>query len=483
MKKLNIYDVNKVNYIYDDSSGMIYEDISNLSEADSNVIEYNKKYMNNYLDNLKKYSDFNYKKFSPKQLREYFKSNGMIEMILKLTDACNMRCEYCIYSKHYPYTLTYGDSYMKFDVAKKAIDQYMEFIKEQKKVIPDKEPFIAFYGGEPLLGFETIKKVIDYVEEKYADMKASFTLTTNGLLLENDEITEYLKSKNVVICLSFDGYKENHDRNRKTVQRKPSFDRLIKLIKEKFMDYTNIYTLCCIDPKTDLEKLYDFYDKNDRFSGGIIPHVLRFTYIFDVDSDYYSEFSEEDLKRSREQYAMLRKKYIENAINEKSDWIIDLLIGQEFIRLVDRMKLSPRSGYYVKDGCCVPGSKLFVYPDGTYGICEKVCFEGVDLGNVNTGLSMENIIKQIEDYNKALEKCKDCEIANMCEVCYSHLRSSTCIGGDDKLCEGRKSHMRDMFKYIMYIESKNKGYFERKLIKQAKKNLSYGGDIQKILNM
>ncbi len=217
MKKLNIYDMNKVNYIYDDSSGMIYEDISNLSEADSKVIEYNKKYMNNYLDNLKKYSDFNYKKFSPKQLREYFKSNGMIEMILKLTDACNMRCEYCIYSKHYPYTLTYGDSYMKFDVAKKAIDQYMEFIKEQKKVIPDKEPFIAFYGGEPLLGFETIKKVIDYVEEKYADMKASFTITTNGLLLENDEITKYLKSKNVVICLSFDGYKENHNRNRKTV--------------------------------------------------------------------------------------------------------------------------------------------------------------------------------------------------------------------------------------------------------------------------
>jgi uncharacterized protein len=483
MKNLQVIDRDNIHYYYDNDSGMIYEDLTDMEDIYPEEKKYNAEYLNNYIKCLESHCKKIHKELTVSELSEYYKSNGLTEMILKLTDSCNMRCEYCIYSNHYPYTVTYGDNVMKFDVAKKAIDEYMGLIKQQQKLVPDKHPFVAFYGGEPLLAFETIKEVIDYIEEKYSDIGTYFTITTNGLLLENNQISNYLKSKNVIICLSLDAYKENNDRNRKTITKSPTYDRLIKMVRENFSEYNNIYSLCCIDPRTDLEKLYEFYKTNDRLNGGIIPHVLRFSYIFNIESDYFNQFSNEEMSSYRKGYWNLRKKYIEVAIKDQSDWILDLLIGQEFTRIVDRMKLMPCIEYYHKQGCCVPGDKLYVYPNGTYGICEKVCVDGIDLGNVNNGLDLNKIKSQIDRFNNVLKKCECCEMANLCEVCYSHLTGPDSLGGNEVDCEMRKKHFKEIVKDIIHIEKNNPGYFERKLTKQAQKNLRYASDIQNLLNM
>ena len=294
-------------------------------------------------------------------------------------------------------------------------------------------------------------------------------------MLKNvEKCSNYLKSKNVIICLSFDGYKENHDRNRILSSNQPSYDQLISIITDNFQEYENIYSLCCIDTRTDLVKLYDFYKQNDRMSGGIIPHVLRFSFIFNQGSDYYNQFTKEEKEKFNYQLNLLREKYVSMAVKEERDWILDLLIGQEFIRLIDRVKFSSGIQFYRKGGCCVPGEKIYVYQDGRYGICEKVCCENIDLGNVYTGLDLNKIVKQMKNYDETVyKKCKDCPVSNICDLCFVNLNSSGELNLEENFCEKRKKYFESMFRLIIYIEKENPGYWERMINKQSKNNLSY----------
>lgn len=471
-------------YIFDNNTGIIYEDITDFKTEDGEMNLYNAQYFKNlegYLSNFRRAITHNITK---SEIQKYYNEAGFTELIFKMTDACNMRCSYCIYSEHYPDTLTYGNDYISAEIVKKAIDEYMGHINRIKKNIPNKIPFIAFYGGEPLLAYDVIKEAIEYVEDKYSDMNTQYTITTNGIILKNKNICNYLKSKNVIICLSIDGYKENHDRNRLLIGKKPSYEQIINIIKENFLDYENIYSLCCIDTKTDLEKLYEFYKNNDRMSGGIVPHVLRFSYIYDQSSNYYDQFTEDEKKIFHHQLNNLRQKYISSCINENYDWILELLIGQEFIQLIDRVKFSSTVNFYKKNGCCVPGEKIYVYQDGGYGICEKVCYDDIDLGNVFTGLDIEKVVNQMKKFDDvAYNKCKNCEVSSICNLCYVNLNNNGKLNLEENFCEKKKEYFALLFKTIIYIEQKNPGFWGRKISKQAEKNLSYVGKLQNLINL
>lgn len=161
-------------------------------------------------------------------IKQYLEVNGFTELILKTTEECNLRCKYCIYSEHYSYTVTYSFNKMEFEVAKKAVDLYLHKVLKQKNFYNiNRTPCIAFYGGEPLLNFSLIEKVIKYIKEIYPQLECVYTITTNGLLLRDKVISDFLKENNVVICLSLDGYKENHDRNRLTYNNNPTYDEII----------------------------------------------------------------------------------------------------------------------------------------------------------------------------------------------------------------------------------------------------------------
>lgn len=217
-------------------------------------------------------------------------------------------------------------------------------------------------------------------------------------------------------------------------------------------------------------------------SGGIIPHVLRFSFIFNQGSDYYNQFTKEEKEKFNYQLNLLREKYVSMAVKEERDWILDLLIGQEFIRLIDRVKFSSGIQFYRKGGCCVPGEKIYVYQDGRYGICEKVCCENIDLGNVYTGLDLNKIVKQMKNYDETVyKKCKDCPVSNICDLCFVNLNSSGELNLEENFCEKRKKYFESMFRLIIYIEKENPGYWERMINKQSKNNLSYIVKLQNLL--
>ncbi|SFU53022.1 4Fe-4S single cluster domain-containing protein [Clostridium sp. DSM 8431] len=100
------------------------------------------------------------------ELKELTYDSPLSQLILIMTDNCNLKCEYCIYSDKYPKDIEYSRRKMDFNTAKLSIDKYFELHKERKKHGLNKSANVSFYGGEPLLNFDLIKKSVEYIKNR-----------------------------------------------------------------------------------------------------------------------------------------------------------------------------------------------------------------------------------------------------------------------------------------------------------------------------
>ena len=91
---------------------------------------------------------------------EHHTEKKLQQLTLQVTQQCNLRCEYCIYSGIYDGNRTHANKRMNFEVARKAIDFFLEHSIETSDVV------IGFYGGEPLLEFELIRRCVEYANER-----------------------------------------------------------------------------------------------------------------------------------------------------------------------------------------------------------------------------------------------------------------------------------------------------------------------------
>ena len=151
------------------------------------------------------------------------KSEHVKALCLHICHDCNLRCKYCFagtgdYKGH--------REFMSEEVALKAIDFLIENSGNRKILETD------FFGGEPLLNFDVVKKTVEYANEKASALgkKFLFTMTTNGVLLKG-EIADWLNENMENVVLSLDGRKEIHDDVRKTINGKGSFDVIIENFK------------------------------------------------------------------------------------------------------------------------------------------------------------------------------------------------------------------------------------------------------------
>lgn len=139
-------------------------------------------------------------------LRRYNESIGRIHiMYLILTNECNLRCQYCFLENNPNYKKERKS--MSTQVALMAIDKFGNYLDEQGI----KDGLVLFYGGEPLINYDVLQKVVDYSKKFHNPIE--FSLVTNGTLI-NQERADYLKENNVNIGISVDGIKEIHDSNR-----------------------------------------------------------------------------------------------------------------------------------------------------------------------------------------------------------------------------------------------------------------------------
>lgn len=140
-------------------------------------------------------------------------------LCLHVSHDCNLRCKYCFASTG---DFGTGRKVMDFETAKKAID----FVVERSGLRRNIE--IDFFGGEPLMAMEVVKKTVDYARslEKEHNKCFRFTITTNGLLL-NDENIEYINREMSNVVLSLDGRQSVNDNMRMTPNGKGSYEHIV----------------------------------------------------------------------------------------------------------------------------------------------------------------------------------------------------------------------------------------------------------------
>lgn len=153
------------------------------------------------------------------------RSGNIIKALcLHVSHACNLCCSYCFAGQGKYHG---EESIMSFDTGKRALDFLIENSGDRKNLEVD------FFGGEPLLNWDVVKKLVAYAreQEKIHNKTFRFTLTTNGVLID-DDVIEFANREMSNVVLSLDGRKEIHDLTRVDFAGKGSYDKVVPKFKK-----------------------------------------------------------------------------------------------------------------------------------------------------------------------------------------------------------------------------------------------------------
>ena len=148
------------------------------------------------------------------------KTSGVVKALcLHVAHTCNLNCSYCFASQG---RYSGERAVMSFETGKQALDFLIANSGERRNLEVD------FFGGEPLMNFEVVKQLVAYARsvEKEAGKNFRFTLTTNGMLID-DDVIDFANKEMSNVVLSLDGRKEVHDRYRVDYLGRGSWDRIV----------------------------------------------------------------------------------------------------------------------------------------------------------------------------------------------------------------------------------------------------------------
>ena len=257
-------------------------------------------------------------KFDCSIIKDVQESGALWQLILNVTENCNMRCKYCYLSEEYEFTRNRTSHMMDFQTAKKALDLFFDKQRIIKQQNPGKAVGISFYGGEPLLNLDLIKRCVEYTKNN-CPLKFGFYITTNGTLLK-DDVVDYLVDNNFNIFISLDGNKDEHDKNRVDANGKGTYDRIAKNIErlvERYPAYLyKVGILGVHDWQTNLVENANYFEKNNSIRVMLLSAVLA------NNTHYYERFSEDDRKKFADNYLSLlidytRKKMVHNYFHRR----------------------------------------------------------------------------------------------------------------------------------------------------------------------
>ena len=153
------------------------------------------------------------------------RTSGVVKALcLHIAHTCNLNCSYCFASQG----KYHGDrALMSFEVGKQALNFLIAHSGTRKNLEVD------FFGGEPLMNFDVVKQLVAYARsiEKEAGKNFRFTLTTNGVLIDQNVI-DFCNKEMSNVVLSLDGRKEVHDRFRVDYAGRGSYDRIVPKFQE-----------------------------------------------------------------------------------------------------------------------------------------------------------------------------------------------------------------------------------------------------------
>ena len=333
------------------------------------------------------FSEDDYERFT-----DMMKGAAIKSMCLHISHDCNLRCKYCFASTG---DFGKGRMLMPVETGKKAIDFLLTHSGNRHNLELD------FFGGEPLMNWDAVKEIVDYARSKEGEFnkKFRFTVTTNGVLL-NDENIEYINKEMKNVVLSLDGRRCVNDNMRPTINQKGSYDVIVpkfqKLVEKRLEGENKEYYVRGTFTKNNLDFAKDIYHIADDLG---FDQLSVEPVIADASEPY--AITEEDLPVIFEEYEklaveMVRRKKEEGRCFNFFHFMIDLDQGPCAIK---RLR-----------GCGCGNEYVSVTPDGDIYPCHQ--FVGNDewkMGNLDDetlDLSMKDQFACSNIYTK--EGCRDC---------------------------------------------------------------------------
>ena len=323
--------------------------VEDIESCQDEIVEvYNEKIL---------FSEDDYEKYA-----KYSVASPVKAMCLNIAHDCQLRCKYCFASTG---DFGQGRKLMTYETGKNAIDFLLENSGDRKNLELD------FFGGEPLMNFKVVKQIVEYARSREAEYnkKFRFTITTNGLLLDDDKI-EFINKEMSNVVLSIDGRKEINDYFRVLPNGQGCYDMILpkykKLVEgrgDKEYYVRGTFTNKNLDFSNDVFALYEA-----GFDQISIEPVVG-------EGDEYA-LTEKELHAEFKEYENLANRILEN---EKKGgkfnffhFMIDLDQGPCAIK---RLR-----------GCGCGNDYVAITPDGDIYPCHQfVGMEEYKMGNIDEG--------------------------------------------------------------------------------------------------
>jgi uncharacterized protein len=346
-------------------------------------------------------------------------------LILGVTEACNFRCLYCVFSGKYRVRRHHSTRMMNWDIARLAISDFLSHGGSSGNRV------ISFYGGEPLLNIKLIRKCVAYTHQKIGKGDMIFSLNTNGSLLAG-ETADFLASEKFAIVVSLDGPKQIHDRNRRFKNGSPTWKQVVTNIKTFLQEHPEYNTNglmgvnVVVTPPINMTELEQFFNRCNFFTEGI---NLMLGWVFGHDSTYVEDLSPED--RRIEGLDELYEKFIVNlengTVNKKPDAVQlklqEAVFQRSFLNLHKRGLSTPKFPLIPDHFCplptCVPGGpRLFVAADGTYYTCDRSPeTDFMNIGNVHEGINVSKVRQILDGFvDLGKDECRFCWCLPTCSA-------------------------------------------------------------------
>ena len=315
-------------------------------------------------------------------------------MEMFLTENCNLQCDYCFVRGKSP-------KRMSWDVAQKAVDLLFANSGDAKDIN------ITFFGGEPFLEFELMKRIAEYSRIRASELgkTVGFAVTTNGTIM-NEEIAAFGRNNGFNIMFSIDGIRKAHDLHRVFQgSRKGSWDIVTENLRLLKATQGWLGARVTVSP-----------DNVASLSLGIKT-------LFDMGINQFIIGSDDDCEWNQEEMNILALE-----MHRIAEFYIEAKAKGLPIRITafEKSVEELRSKYRDLWGCDAASTKIAISPEGDiYPCCKFVdSYPGVErykLGNVYDGIT--GVEARMELVNGGLAKrpkCADCDYREQCVgLCYA----------------------------------------------------------------
>lgn len=330
-------------------------------------------------------------------LKKYYSQEGPGQVVVKLTNACNLKCVYC-YSES-----GCGTEYISLDTVESFFDQYFDECYGNVNC--------TFHGGEPMMNVNLMKDIVSMLQSKYYAPRVMFSIQTNATLISDKNI-DFIRDTFPNVGVSLDGYGDLHNITRMKVDGKGSFDEFVRgigVLREHNVSYGGLIVVT----KHNVDYICEIIDWSSR-SGF---HSLGIEMIFLGGRGALHS----DLMVSPEKYWEAMKKAI--------DWLAEFnkdkseserFYIRDFESVTDKI-IYDGKGHMCSNMPCGAGSRhISLNYDGDIYVCD--CLDGEKeyvLGNIKqdtyADIMKSEIVHKFANRDQSiLHECCECEYKKWC---------------------------------------------------------------------